>query len=115
MTRQKVSRSPFGTVPCKAGCGERVRLVRLLLDTPVKGGASWVPLVLDYPTWHGDVPPSHALSAGRKTCRPLRRGETPDPTEHPALIHHAVCKATRPTPVAADWRDYTDPDDFEED
>ena len=63
--------------------------------------ATYVPLVTGYPTYHGDVPPSHALSAGRKTCRQLRHGETPDPTEIPALIHNAVCAATRrPAPDA---------------
>lgn len=100
MTRTlKTSRSPFETVACKAGCGEQIRLVRLLADVPTRT-ATYVPLVVGYPTYHGDVPASHALSAGRKTCRQLRAGETPDPTEIPALIHHAVCAATRrPAPV----------------
>lgn len=100
MTRTlKTSRSPFETVACKAGCGEQIRLVRLLADIPTRT-TTYVPLVVGYPTYHGDVPASHALSAGRKTCRQLRAGETPDPTEIPALIHHAVCAATRrPAPV----------------
>lgn len=99
MTRQLApSRSPFATQACNAGCGEQVRLVRLVRDVPTKGDPTYVPLVVGYPTYHGDVPASHALSAGRKTCRQLRRGERPDPTEHAALIHHAVCSATRPAP-----------------
>lgn len=111
MTRLKTSRSPLATVPCRAACGEQVRIVRLLSDLPVRGEATWVPIVPGYPTYHGNVPPSHALSAGRTTARVLRHGETPDPTEHPALIHHAICAALRPAPA----RDFYDPDDYEED
>lgn len=114
MTRTlKTSRSPFETVLCANGCGEQIRLVRLLADIPTRT-TTYVPLVTGYPTYHGDVPPSHALSAGRKTCRQLRKGETPDPTEVPALIHHAVCAATRraaPVPDYGDFDHYTDGDD----
>lgn len=109
MTQLKTSRPRFATKTCIAGCGQQVRIVRLLTDTPVRGEASWVPLVPDYPTYHGDVEPSHALSAGRTTARPLRKGERPDPTEHPALIHNAVCRARR-RPSPADPYTY-DPDE----
>lgn len=100
MTR---TRSVKATVPCRAGCGHQVRLVRLLGDMPT---ASWVPLEPVFEPALG-IAPSHALSAGRRTCRALRRGEQPDPTEHPALIHHAVCPARRPDP--AELVDFTEP------
>ena len=116
MTRQLApSRSPFETQACNAGCGERVRLVRLVRDVPTKGDPTYVPLVVAYPTYHGGVAPSHALSAGRKTVRALRRGERPDPTEHPALIHNAVCSAVRPEPSPVYSIAVDDVDDEHED
>ena len=90
------TRSPLATVPCRA-CARPIRLVRLLGT----GSGTWVPLE---PSWDPGlgVPPSHALSTGRRTCRALRRDESLDPTEHPALIHHAVCPARHPDPAEVD-------------
>lgn len=106
MTRtRRASRPALATVPCRAGCGRQVRIVRLLTDMPP---ASWVPLEPTFEPAYG-IAPSHALSAGRRTCRPLRPGESPDPGEHPALIHHAVCPALARNQVPDDVVDITEP------
>lgn len=44
------------------------------------------------------TPPSHAVSIGWTTCRPLPPGETPAPSERLALTHFATCPHRRPRP-----------------
>ncbi|MCL1871028.1 MAG: hypothetical protein FWF90_11525 [Promicromonosporaceae bacterium] len=79
----------------RVGCGALIQLVPVIPDVPTKGSTrSWIPLDVAYDPACGFAP-SHALSAGRKTCRPLARGEQPAPGEHPAITHFATCPLRR--------------------
>lgn len=80
----------------RPGCGASILLVPVIPDLPTRGSTrSWIPLDPTYDPACG-LPPSHALSAGKTTCRPLSRGESPAPGEHPALTHFATCPLRRP-------------------
>lgn len=74
-----------------AGCGADIVLV-LCIPRLVRAGRPrrHVPLDATYDPACG-IPPSHAVSVGRTTCRPLEPGEDPGPSEDPALIHYATC------------------------
>lgn len=78
-------------------CGAPVALVLVLPDVPTKGTKRRrIPLDVSYDP-AGGLPPSHALSTGRTTCRPLdwRRAEQPAPHETSAMTHFATCPLRR--------------------
>lgn len=80
------------------GCGAPIVLVLVIPERPRKGQArKYVPLDPVYDPECG-TPPSHAVSIGWTTCRPLPPGETPAPSETAALTHFATCPHRRPRP-----------------
>lgn len=81
------------------GCGAQIVLVLCVPEVPTSGRPrKFVPLNPTYDPACG-IRPSHAVSTGWTTCRPLPEGEDPGPTESPALIHFATCPHRRkPTP-----------------
>ncbi|UJP39355.1 hypothetical protein [Cellulomonas palmilytica] len=82
-------------------CGARIALVLVVPEHPRKSKKrSYIPLDLDYNDALSPVPPSHALSTGRTTCRPLTVDHPIAPHEFPALTHFATCPA-RQSPVSA--------------
>lgn len=82
----------------RPGCGAPIRLVLVIPVHPIKGQPrKYIPLDPTYDPACG-IRPSHAVSAGWTTCRPLTADDpTPDPTERPALTHFATCPNRRPS------------------
>lgn len=81
----------------RPGCGAPIVLVLVVPEHPRKGQArKYLPLNPVYDAECG-TPPSHAVSIGWTTCRPLDRGDTPAPNERPALTHFATCPHRRTT------------------
>lgn len=81
-------------------CGARIALVLVVPEHPRKSSKkrSYIPLDVEYDDALSPVAPSHALSTGRTTCRPLTADHPIAPHEHPALTHFATCPARqRPT------------------
>lgn len=77
------------------GCGAQIVLVLVIPEQPRKGEKrKQIPLDPTYDPECG-IPPSHAVSTGWTTCRPLDRGDTPAPHEDPALTHFATCPHRR--------------------
>ncbi|MGN8245262.1 hypothetical protein ACTHAM_002381 [Cellulomonas soli] len=82
-------------------CGAPIELVLVVPDQPRKGTTrKHVPLDLDFDTASSATPPSHALSAGRTTCRPITADRPLEHHEHPALTHFATCPARQRPPAA---------------
>lgn len=76
------------------GCGAPIVLFLLVPEVASKSKrASFVPMDVDFDLAMSKTPPSHALSAGRQTCRALSREHELQPHEHPALTHFATCPA----------------------
>ncbi len=96
--------APIGIdVDCR-DCDARIVLVQIIPEVVSAGTRRRrIPLEPlfdpdDPPVLDGrPVPASHALTAGRRQCRPLTRDDEPGPGEYPALTHFAVC----PVRVAA--------------
>lgn len=75
----------------RPGCGAPIVLVLCIPEIPIAGKPrSHIPLDPDFDPDAG-IRPSHAVSVGWTTCRPLAAGETAAPNETPALIHFATC------------------------
>jgi len=75
-------------------CGAPVSLVLVIPEHQRKSRTrSYIPLDVDYVAALSPVAPSHALSTGRTTCRPLTVDNPIAPHEHPALTHFATCPA----------------------
>lgn len=73
-------------------CGAQVVFLRILADEP-RAQIKAAPFEPSYDPRCG-IAASHAASGqSGKTCRPLRRGETPAPDERPVLTHFATCPA----------------------
>jgi hypothetical protein len=77
---------------CRA-CGAPIVLVLVIPGRLVKGTPrKFIPLDVKFHTAAG-VRPSHAVSIGWTTCRPLAEDESLDHTEDPAMTHFATCPA----------------------
>lgn len=82
-------------------CNAPITLVLLIPGRLVKGRARrFIPLD---PTFDPDpgVRPSHAVSPGWTTCRPVTAASPVTPSEHPALTHFATCP-NRAAPARTD-------------
>ncbi|MCR6647773.1 MAG: hypothetical protein NVV70_06390 [Cellulomonas sp.] len=84
-------------------CGARIALVLVVPEHPRKSSKkrSYIPLDVEYDDALSPVAPSHALSTGRTTCRPLTADHPIAPHEHPALTHFATCPARQGPTVPA--------------
>lgn len=73
------------------GCGAEVVFV-LSIPLHLRAGQprKHIPLNATFDPADGYAP-SHAVSLGGTTCRPLSPGETPGPSETPALHHYVTC------------------------
>jgi hypothetical protein len=72
-------------------------MVLVIPETPRRGATRRrIPLALTYDPDTAALPPSHALSLSRSTCRPITRDHPLLPHENPALTHFATCPARRP-------------------
>jgi hypothetical protein len=75
-------------------CGHEIALVMVVPEHPRKGRTrSFIPLDTEFDPAVSAFAASHALSAGRTTCRPLTADHPLAPHEHPALTHFASCPA----------------------
>lgn len=82
----------------RPGCGAPIVLVLVVPEHPKPGSKRrHIPLDATYDPACG-LPPSHAVSTGGTTCRPLAPGDTPAPHEDPAITHFATCPHRRNTP-----------------
>lgn len=76
------------------GCDAPIVLVLVVPELPTKGTKRrHVPLDVDFDVALSSTAPSHALSAGRTTCRVLTTDHPLASYEHPALTHFATCPA----------------------
>lgn len=72
-------------------CGAPIVLVLVIPTRLVRGRARrFVPLDPAFDPAAG-LSPSHAVSPGWTTCRPVGADESLAPHEHPALTHFATC------------------------
>jgi hypothetical protein len=81
--------------PCEL-CGALVAKV-MVIPEHARKGTKRRRIALD-PTYDpatSPIRPSHALSAGYTTCRPITRDNPLAPGEHAGLTHHATCPLER--------------------
>ncbi|AEI11849.1 hypothetical protein [Cellulomonas gilvus] len=84
--------------PCER-CWQPIALVLVVPEHPRKGATrKHIPLDPGFDPATSRIAPSHALSAGRTTCRPLTTEHPLAPHEHAALTHFATCPVSRTAP-----------------